>query len=179
MANDPTIPSSVPCEGCGKDVPKEEETCAKCEHPTADSVIAYAEPYGGLDVLAKIREAWEYRLWTTELILSNNQIADITPLAGLTAEGGTRTQETTDITLYLQPINLEKLHLDNNQIADVTPLKGMTKLIELNLHNNQIVDVTPLKGMTKLERLTTYGNPIPATQKVMLRKALPKCEIVG
>ena len=46
-----------------------------------DEWEANPEPYGGLEVLAKIREAKASN--ATELTLSLNQITDLTPLAGL------------------------------------------------------------------------------------------------
>ncbi|WP_203639126.1 MucBP domain-containing protein [Levilactobacillus wangkuiensis] len=54
-------------------------------------------------------------------------IADVTPLAGLT--------------------KLEKLDLQHNRITDVTPLANLTNLKELLLAFNRIRDFSPLKGI--------------------------------
>lgn len=54
-------------------------------------------------------------------------IADVTPLAGLT--------------------KLEKLDLQHNRITDVTPLANLTSLKELLLSYNRIHDFSPLKGI--------------------------------
>ena len=56
----------------------------------------------------------------TALYLNNNQITDITPLAGMTG--------------------LTVLRLHDNQITDTWPLTGMTDLTWLSLRNNQITD---------------------------------------
>ena len=54
------------------------------------------------------------------LLLHENQITDISPLAGLK--------------------NLTVLWLDENQITDVSPLAGLSKLTVLGLSGNQIAD---------------------------------------
>ena len=94
----------------------------------------------------------------TMLNLNTNQITDVKPLAGLT--------------------KLTSLFLGGNQIVDVKPLIGLTELPHLDLHSNQITDITPLAGLTKLTLLDLSDNAIPDTQKEMLRKALPNCDIM-
>jgi len=76
----------------------------------------------------------------TELWLYENQIVDISPLAGLT--------------------NLMELSLFNNQIVDISPLEGLTNLTTLYLHNNQIVDLSALSGLTNLTWLDLHNNEI-------------------
>ena len=58
----------------------------------------------------------------TFLDLTNNQVADITPLSSLT--------------------NLTDLDLTNNQIADITPLSSLTKLRTLYFERNPIAHKT-------------------------------------
>jgi len=74
------------------------------------------------------------------LYLNQNQISDLSPLAGLT--------------------NLQYLYLGDNQISDLSPLAGLINLRELNLYNNQISDLSPLVGLTNLRRLGLYDNQI-------------------
>ena len=64
------------------------------------------------------------------LILSYNQITDVSPLSGLT--------------------NLETLDLDENQITYVSSLSGLTNLKSLRLAENQITDGSSLSGLTKV-----------------------------
>ncbi|MBT7743129.1 MAG: hypothetical protein HN727_15090 [Opitutae bacterium] len=118
---------------------------------------ANPEPYGGLKILAEIKEAKESG--STELILWTgvNQISDLSPLKGLT--------------------NLKELWLSDNEISDLSPLKGLTDLRVLVLTKNKISDLSPLKGLMNLKELWLGGNPIPKDQKAILRKALPNCDI--
>ena len=75
------------------------------------------------------------------LSLGNNQISDITLLAGLT--------------------KLRRLSLyGNNQISDITPLAGLTKLTSLDLGVNNITDLTPLAGLTELGWLYLKRNNV-------------------
>jgi formylglycine-generating enzyme required for sulfatase activity len=113
------------------------------------------EPYGGLSVLQKIKEAKDSG--ATELDLWSNNISDITPLAGLT--------------------NLQWLDLWSNNISDLSPLAGLTNLTRLGLSNNNISDLTPLAGLTNLEWVYLVDNPITASQKAMLEAALPNTRI--
>ena len=116
--------------------------------------IQNPEPYGGLDVLQQIKEAKES---LTELNLYNNNIPDITPLAGLT--------------------NLTTLLLQYNNISELTPLAGLTNLTVLVLEANNFTDITPLAGMTNFHRLWLSENQISASQKAMLEEALPLTDI--
>ena len=76
----------------------------------------------------------------TTLLLHNNSISDISPLAGLT--------------------NLETLTLSDSSISDISPLAGMTNLTTLTLNHNDISDISALSGMTKMENLHLIGNDI-------------------
>ncbi|MED5462885.1 MAG: hypothetical protein VYC03_09690, partial [Pseudomonadota bacterium] len=74
--DDPSVPLLIPCEACGKEVSKSGQVCANCSHPITDSVDTYvkereAEPFGGLEVLAEIKEAKESN--TTSLYLHRKQ----------------------------------------------------------------------------------------------------------
>ena len=75
------------------------------------------------------------------VLLDNNQITDLRPLSGLS--------------------NLEALNLANNQITDLTPLQTLEGLKELNLSNNQITDLTPLQtpALEGLKELNLSNNP--------------------
>ena len=141
--------------GCGGEEEKE-----KVEEDAKEEVVdnraegeANPEPYGGPEVLAKIKLAKESG--ATELDLDSNQISDLTSLAELT--------------------NLKTLYLYGNQITDLTPLAGLTGLTELDISCNQITDLSPLKGLTNLRLLSFFGTQITHDQKVMVIEALPDC----
>jgi len=80
------------------------------------------------------------------LLLDENQISDITPLAGLTDLGGLflTGNQISDITPLAGLTDLGGLFLTGNQISDITPLAGLTSLTHLNLESNQISDIAPL-----------------------------------
>ena len=121
-----------------------------------DEWEANPEPYGGAEVLAKIKEA--KGSGATALQLDYKGMTNLAPLAGLT--------------------NLKGLTLYGNKIVDVSPLAGLTKLEELVLGGNKITDVSPLAALTNLRVLLLHANPIPDDQKEMLNKALPNCRII-
>ena len=80
----------------------------------------------------------EYAVNLEKLKLNENEIKDISPLAGLT--------------------KLKYIEIQRNRIVDVTPLSGLTELVYLKLYNNLIEDVTPLAGLTKLKGLDLHYN---------------------
>ena len=75
-------------------------------------------------------EGLQYAVNLKSLDLSENDISDLSPLAGLE--------------------NLTYLELDRNYISDLTPLGGLTGLVHLNLYNNEITDITPLAPLKNL-----------------------------
>ena len=168
--------------GCGdegkEDNPTAQQIAAEEEDEKWAEWEANPKPYGGLEALAKIREA--KGSGTTSLDLYDREITDLNPLAELT--------KLEKLSLYGNRINdvrplagltkLAHLRLFRNEISDITPLEGLTNLIVLSLNKNKISDVTPLTELTNLMLLGLDGNPIPDDQKAMLRKALPKCEII-
>lgn len=81
-------------------------------------------------------EGMQYAVNLKSLDLSENSIADLSPLSGLT--------------------NLTYLELDRNFISDLTPLAGLTSLEHLNLYNNLITDISPLAGLAKVNWLDLH-----------------------
>ena len=162
---------------------------------------ANPEPYGGLKILAEIKEAkesgsTELILWTGVnqisdlsplkgltklklLKLDDNQISDLSPLKGLTDLKSLSliNNKITDLSPLKGLTNLKELWLSDNEISDLSPLKGLTDLRVLVLTKNKISDLSPLKGLMNLKELWLGGNPIPKDQKAILRKALPNCDI--
>ena len=138
---------------------------------------ANPEPYGGPEVLAKIKKAKESG--AISLLFQYNQISDLSPLTGLTKLRELRLgdNEISDVSPLKGLTKLETLYLSVNNITDVSPLKGSTNLERLNLSDNKITDLSPLKGLTNLKELDLEGNPVSEDQKAMLKKALPDCDI--
>ena len=94
--------------------------------------------------------------------LEENEIRDITPLAGLA--------KLEDLYLHRNPIsdisalagirNLRILGVVSAQISDITPLAQLTKLRTLLLSENHITDITPLTELINLGELGLSGNDI-------------------
>ncbi len=196
------------CRGSGDD-PSTDGNVSAAAPPVVEEWAeweANPAPYGGPEVLAKIRKAKESNatqlsLFANKLSLRGNKIIDVTPLAGLTnltelilwhnqiSDLGplARLTNLTKLNLYgnqitdLTPLaelkHLKDLTLPDNQITDLSPLAELTKLEELSLADNQIRDLTPLAGLTNLKYLNLSANPIPEGQIDLLEKSLPNCEI--
>ena len=76
----------------------------------------------------------------TELDLENNNISDISALAGLN--------------------NLKILTLKNNNIRDISAMAGLSNLLRINLEDNNISDISALAGLSNLEWLNLWKNNI-------------------
>ncbi len=104
------------------------------------------------------------------LILSNNNIEDISGLAKLTrlqvldlndnliSDANDNVIE--DISAVAGLLNLTELWLEGNDIEDLSPLSELSGLVHLNLKGNQIKDITPLGGLTELYTLWLTNNYI-------------------
>lgn len=109
--------------------------------PTADDMLGLSvmevSSFDGLDL-----KGLEYASNLTDLLLVDNNISDISPLAPL--------------------INLEILDISENNISDISPLANHSSLKLLVLGNNNISDISPLANMTDLEYLHLEGNLLNA-----------------
>ena len=164
--------------GCGGEAQKK---AVQNEAPFVDKWVeweANPEPYGGLEVLAKIKEAKESG--AAQLDLSGNEISDLSPLKGLKNLEWLilYNNKITDISPLKGLTKVWSLYLSDNEISDISPLKELTNLKWLDLcYNKKITDLSPLAELTKLEVLYLWDTPIPEDQKAMLKKALPNCNI--
>ena len=73
-------------------------------------------------------------------------VADITPLAGLTNLTAIDIQDNrvTDISPLKNLVNLEKLYVDFNHISDFSSLKDLTNLTKLSYGNQVVVNLNPI-----------------------------------
>lgn len=87
-------------------------------------------------------EGLQYALNLDLLDLDNNDVEDVSPLAGL--------------------VNLTNLNLNANEVTDVGPLAALTELRQLHLccTTDDITDVTPLEGMVHLEGLNIANHDL-------------------
>jgi hypothetical protein len=94
----------------------------------------------------------------TAVDLSDRDVPDISPLAGLPLE--TFYAENTKISdlTPLKGIRITVMSLSNTPVADLTPLVGMP-LNELRLIHTQVRDLTPLRG-APLQQLWLNDTPV-------------------
>ena len=98
----------------------------------------------------------------TELMLSNNEITDISFLGSLTHLTTLNLcgNQITDISFLGSLTNLTTLHLGYNQITDISFLGSLTNLTTLDLNNNRITDFSFLGSLTNLTTLNLSYNQI-------------------
>jgi len=114
----------------------------------------------GYDI--KNLEGLQYCKNLTELYLISNLIDDLSPISGLT--GLTTLLLTYNNILDVTPlgalVNLVELDVANNLIGNIDSFASLTKLERLYLFNNQVTDLTPLTGLANLQTLKLANNPI-------------------
>ena len=102
----------------------------------------------------------EYAHNLEALVIRNNPIKDLTPIAGLR-----RLEDLDlsgipieDLTFLKDLAQLRCLHLFACNITDITPFENLTKLVVLTLEANRITDIGPLSNLTALETLRLGHN---------------------
>ena len=97
-----------------------------------------------------------------ELGLGGNTIADISPVAGLTnlTQLYLPGNPVADISVVAGLKRLTELNLDRANISDISVLAGLTDMIELSLKGTNISDLSPLEGLTNLTWLYLGDNDI-------------------
>lgn len=98
----------------------------------------------------------------TGIILSSNQLTDLSPLAELTQlESLTfHDNNVSDISFAKKLTNLKVFGAGNNGIKDISALSGHSELEELWLYGNKISDISALKGCKKIKRVDFANNRI-------------------
>jgi len=108
--------------------------------PTPTDMLAlthFQVSFGGFNVTDLT--GLEYALNLETLLLDQNRITDLAPLAGLT--------------------NLKHLDVsDNDVLSDLSGISGLSQLVHLDLHRNSISDLADLAGLTHLKRLIVRNN---------------------
>lgn len=112
----------------------------------------------GHQAITDITNLCEYLPNLRLLILADNRLTDISPLA-----------------------NLEHLHyleLFVNRITDITPLAECRELVDVNVSYNDIKDFSPLYDMPMLERLWLEKTKIPYSDLEGLVAMYPEAKVV-
>ena len=94
----------------------------------------------------------------TWLHLIDNQISDLSPIAGLIElrEIWARGNVLSDISPVRGLINLTHLEFPGSPISDLSSVKGLTNLIYLNCNNTLVSDLSPISGLVNLEWLLMH-----------------------
>ncbi|MCL2634363.1 MAG: sigma-70 family RNA polymerase sigma factor [Oscillospiraceae bacterium] len=135
--------------------------------------------YSGMDItdqmLIDMVASGEIPANITHLDLQNNNITDISPLAGLTdlwylnisnnnIMGDTGLTFISDLTPLNDLTNLGHLRATNNAIVDLSPLENLTGLSILWLSHNNIADISPLAKLVNLNILQIAGKLVPENE---------------
>lgn len=110
----------------------------------------------------------EHCLAVQQIDLSDNQLSDISQLAGLTKLmsldlSGNKIE---DISPLEKLVKLQYLNIENNQVKKLAPLADLKAMRSLYMSNNKIERLGQLKNMSKLWTLYVGGNPIKAAAVV-------------
>ena len=95
----------------------------------------------------------------TSLSLAEMQVADVAPLATLSA--------------------LQELNLSGTQVSSVEPLKGLSALQVLDLSGTPVSSVEPLKGLSALQVLHLSGTPVSSVEPLRDLSALQVLDLSG
>lgn len=100
--------------------------------------------------------------WLTLLDLTNTQVADLTPIAPLTALQDLWLNSTpvADLTPLARLTALQVLWLNNTPVADLAPLARLIALQALWLSNTRVANLTPITRLTALQVLELNKTPV-------------------
>jgi len=104
-------------------------------------------------------DAFRFFEKVTTLVISDNEVTDLTPLAACTA--------------------LRNLYTNRNAIEDLSALVSLPYLEELEIADNPIADFSPLEPAPALKSLTISADQIPAFSRVANLSKLEKLELHG
>ena len=104
----------------------------------------------------------EHATGLERLVLTNNEISDLGPLAGLASLTwlDLALNQVVDVRPLAELTALEYLNLWNNRISEIGPLSGLARLRHLQLQRNEIADIGALAGLVSLTWLELSSNGI-------------------
>lgn len=103
--------------------------------------------------------------YLTDLRLGLNDISDISDLSDMPQLTwlGVQDNDIEDVSALANLTNLTELRMNGNDIEDIEVLSNLSKIVTLHLNNNDIKDVEPLWNLSTLESLQLADNPITWT----------------
>ena len=139
----------------------------------------------------------------SSLDVANNQIFDISPLAGLIGLHELRINDNpisdisfvqglknltylkfdgiqvSDISPVSGLINLTYLKFDEAQVSDMSPVKDLINLTYLEFDGTLISDLSPVRGLINLETIISWGSPLSDLSPLAGLTKLKKIDICG
>ena len=96
------------------------------------------------------------------LSLYNNQISDVSSLAGLTDVFllDINNNRVTDISSLSRLTALDQFYLERNQVGDISVVSNFLALTVLRFNDNQVADISSLRSLGGLREVTMSGNQV-------------------
>ena len=116
-----------------------------------------------------------------EIWARGNVLSDISPVRGLKnliTLGFSRTL-VSDLSPVAGLINLKGLYCWDANISDLSPLAGLINLEELHFSGNNVSDISPLAGLINLKGMRTWGNPFSDLSPLAGLTKLESVDICG
>jgi hypothetical protein len=109
------------------------------------------------------------------LFASDNRIAVLTPLVGVTSLRELRVSgnDLTSLAPLSELVNLEIVAAENNAIVDLTPLSGKPRLERVMIGHNAVTDLSPLSGLPAIQVIDADNNQISTLAGTVL--PAPRC----
>ena len=124
-------------------------------------VLKYCTDLQSLDLghqaLTDLSVIGEYLTELRILIVADNRITDLSPLAKLP--------------------HLHYLEFFVNQVTDLTPLAQCRELVDLNISCNPVSDITPILDLPLLERLWMVAVRVSGEDVALLRETYPEATV--
>lgn len=116
-----------------------------------------------------------------EVDLENNEVTDLTPLAGLKQiQLLVLTRNKIESIAPLAELErIQYLELSGNAVSDLAPLAKMTNMRSLYLSNNKITKIDTIKGLTKVYSLYLDGNKIEDFSPISQLPWLDRLDVRG
>jgi internalin A len=124
-------------------------------NPTSTDMLKLKSLEGNYRYISNLT-GLEYALNLEQLSMHQNDINDLSPIAGLTKlrELSIGYNYISDISMLPKLINLEVIAMYSNQVSDITPLADMNNLRLLELSCNPITDFSPIYNLKNLKHLS-------------------------
>lgn len=113
----------------------------------------------GHQALTDLSKIPEYLPDLRLLIIADNQVSDLSPLANLK--------------------HLHYLEIFVNRVKDLSPLAGLRELVDVNISYNPISDITPLLNSPMMQRIWLESTKVSQSGVDQLRAAYPNAKVVN